>query len=304
MKKNTKEFGNIFEQNKYSSANFPLLRNVYDSMLRLFSKKIQNFLGVPVKLSLEESANSSFGEELNKHASSITSVMELEGEKDIKEALVIVENDFVYSLLDIFLGASSYDATLEVKGREFTNIEECIVKDFCCSLISTLNKSFSDVSDVGFQFQRLEKNKNSALIVDEDEGCDIVRLKIEPEKKKSGIITIVIPYSTLQSHKSELSKISLKNTDDKFKEKWLEYFENTLQNSNVKVGIKHSERIDGFKDLSEIKVGNTIVLNKLENEDWDVVVNDVKVSSCKLGKVNNRVAVKLVEQINSAKYIN
>ena len=58
-----------------------------------------------------------------------------------------------------------------------------------------------------------------------------------------------------------------------------------------------------MKDLSNIGVGSTIILNRVNNENWDLVVNDLKVSDCKLGQINNRIAIEVLDQIDASKFL-
>ena len=45
------------------------------------------------------------------------------------------------------------------------------------------------------------------------------------------------------------------------------------------------------------------MLNKYPEENWDLTINNVKVSSGKLGKVNSRVALELKERLDASKYL-
>ncbi len=82
----------------------------------------------------------------------------------------------------------------------------------------------------------------------------------------------------------------------------MQYFENTIQNIKLNVSIEHSEKTHNLKSLANIRVGSTIVLNKLATENWDIVVNNAKISDGKLGQMNNRVVVEILDQIDASKY--
>ena len=289
---------------KYTSAsNFPLLKEVYGNLLRNFSKTLQDFLDCDANIEFVSSESVEFKNVISSISiPCMVGVISTSHNDEFSNALIIIENQFVYTLLDILLGGGEYSFKLKVKDRSFTKIEDNVVKGFCNILLVAINESFNDVSSLKFRFQRLENGVNSILIADAEEFCSLLTLKITPQHKEAGYVKLLIPYSTMKPYKNELTRIALKSKDLSEREKWMQYFENTIQNIKLNISIEHSEKTHNLKSLANIRVGSTIVLNKLATENWDIVVNNAKISDGKLGQMNNRVAVEILDQIDASKY--
>ena len=296
---------NLLLKEKYISASsFPLLEEVYNRLLNNFPKILQDFLSCDTNVEFVNSESIKFNNVIHAIPTPcMVGVISSNHRNEPGDALIIVENQLVYTFLDILFGGSEYDFKLKVKDRSFTRIEDNVIKDLCNILLVTLNESLSGISNLEFKFQRLENSTNSILIANAEEFCKLLTLKIKPHSKEHGCIKLLIPYSTIKPYKNELTKVALKSKDLSEREKWMQHFENIIQNIKLNISIEHSEKTHNLKSLTNIKVGNTIVFNKLGDENWSIVVNNVKVSDGKLGQRNGRIAVEILDQIDASKYI-
>ena len=296
---------NLLLKEKYISVfSFPLLKEVYKKFLSNFSKTLQDFLDCDVNVEFVNSESVEFKNVISSIPvpCMVGTISSCHSNKP-GNALIVIENQLVYTLLDILFGGSEYSFKLKVKERAFTKIEDNVIKDFFNILVVTLNESLSDISSLKFKFQRLENRVNSTLITNTEEFCKLLTCKINSKHKEPGYVKLLIPYSTMNPYKNELTKVALKSKDLSESEKWMQHFEDVIQNTKLNVSIEHSEKTHSLKNLANIKVGNTIVLNKLSDENWNIVVNKVKISEGKLGQINNRTAVEILEQIDTSKYI-
>ena len=301
---NDKNFNLLLSGKHDSILNFPLLNQIFEFLQRDLSKILKNFLNCDTSVGLNENKNIEFETVTNAiQYPSMIGVIEVENSEDSNKALIIFENQFIYTILDILLGGGDYNFKLKVHSRPFTQIENGVLKDFIKIMLYSINHSFGKVSSVQFKFKRLETCPNSILITNPKEYCKLLTMKINPLNREGGFVKLLMPYSTLSPYKTELSKTSLKSRDLKEREKWFQYFENTVNNSKLNIKVQHTEKIHSLKDLSNVAVGSTIILNRMNNENWDLVVNDFKVSNCKLGQINNRIAVEVLDQIDASKFL-
>ena len=65
---------------------------------------------------------------------------------------------------------------------------------------------------------------------------------------------------------------------------------------------EYTETICKLHDLKNLKIGSTMILNKLGHESWDLNANSIKIANVKPGQINDRLAVELVDDINTSKY--
>ena len=301
---NDRNFNLLLSGKHDSILNFPLLNQIFEFLQRDLSKILKNFLNCDTSVGLNENKNIEFETATNAiQYPSMIGVIEVENSEDSNKALIIFENQFIYTILDILLGGGDYNFKLKVHARPFTQIENGVLKDFIKIMLDSINHSFGKVSSVQFKFKRLETGPNSILITNPKEYCKLLTMKINPLNREGGFVKLLMPYSTLSPYKTELSKTSLKSRDLKEREKWFQYFENTVNNSKLNIKVQHTEKIHSLKDLSNVAVGSTIILNRMNNENWDLVVNDFKVSNCKLGQINNRIAVEVLDQIDASKFL-
>jgi len=304
LNRSEKNFNLLLNSKHDSVLNFPLLNQIFDFLQRNLSKVLKDFLNCDTGVEFSEKQNVEFETATGSiQYPSMIGVIEVETSDNFHKSLIIFENQFIYTILDILLGGSDYNFKLKVQARPFTQIEKGVIEDFTKIILSSINHSFGKVCNLQFKFKRLESGPNSILIASPKEYCKLLTMRIKPLNKDVGFVRLLIPCSTLSPYKAELSKISLKGKDLKEKEKWFQYFENVVNNSKLNVKVQHTEKVHRMKDLSNIGVGSTIILNRVNNENWDLVVNDLKVSDCKLGQINNRIAIEVLDQIDASKFL-
>ena len=293
----------LLKEKSISASSFPLLEGVYSKLLNSLPKVFKDFLNYDTAIEFVSNESVRFDNVIRSIPTPcMVGVINSDHSDESGDALIIIENQLVYTLLDVLFGGGEYNFKLKVKDRSFTKIEGNMIRDLCHVLTTAFNDSLSKISNLQFKFQRLENSVNSVLIANAEEFCKLLTLKIKPHHKEHGHIKLLIPYSTISPYKTELTKVTLKSKDFSEREKWVQHFEDIIQNMRLNISIEYSEKTYKLKNLTNIKVGNTIVLNKLGNTNWDIVTNNTKVSDGKLGQVNGRIAVEILDQIDTSKY--
>lgn len=218
-----------------------------------------------------------------------------------RQGIIIFNSDLIYDLIEILFGGKKISTKLKVVDRPFTDIEYGVLQNVIQIIINDLNDEFKKVANIQFEFDRIENDTGSALIVSENELSNLLEMELKIKNKDSGKMSIIIPNATLSPFKQEFLKpISSKNLSAD--PKWFSHFEEVVNNSVVKLRAEYNETIWKIQDLKNLQVGSTIVLNKLEHENWDVTINSNKVADCKPGQINDRLAVELIDDINASKY--
>ena len=128
---NDKNFNLLLSGKHDSILNFPLLNQIFEFLQRDLSKILKNFLNCDTSVGLNENKNIEFETATNAiQYPSMIGVIEVENSEDSNKALIIFENQFIYTILDILLGGGDYNFKLKVHARPFTQIENGVLKDF------------------------------------------------------------------------------------------------------------------------------------------------------------------------------
>ncbi len=78
--------------------------------------------------------------------------------------------------------------------------------------------------------------------------------------------------------------------------------EKELYNTNFILELVVDGAISSVRELLNLKVGNTLILDKMSNDLFSVLLNGVRISMAKLGKSGDKVAMQLVDEIDVSKH--
>lgn len=109
-----------------------------------------------------------------------------------QSALVSLDFNLTYCLLDMALGGRRGTSAMSLEGRAYTPIEKSIIQTILKTLTSDFNKAFEQT----FLFENMETNPKTALIA--SPACDVVitRIEISLDKRK-GILDFILPAHLL-----------------------------------------------------------------------------------------------------------
>jgi len=117
-------------------------------------------------------------------------------------ALMIVESKLVFSLIDMFFGGGGRD-TVKVEGRDFTAIEERVVRKVVEASLICMEEAWNPIEDIRFNFVRSEINPQFVTIVPPSDVVILSSFSLEMEEF-SGAITVCIPYSLVEPLRNKL----------------------------------------------------------------------------------------------------
>jgi len=116
--------------------------------------------------------------------------------------LMVVDSQIVFSIVEIFLGASQF-GQMRVEGREFTSIEQRLIKKVVNALLSDLERAWRPIYPVTLQYVRSEINPQFAKVAQDDDTVLVSKYQLELEEV-TGFITLCIPLTILQPIKNKL----------------------------------------------------------------------------------------------------
>ena len=118
-------------------------------------------------------------------------------------ALVVVEPNFVVSMVDTFYGGSG--AVSSTRTREFTATEEHVLGRLVEGVVEKLVDVWSEVIPLTAALASRETNAGYANLVRPDEPVVVQRFTIVPGQGRPSAVSIVYPLGALRPYEAQLS---------------------------------------------------------------------------------------------------
>lgn len=209
-------------------------------------------------------------------------------------ALFTVEGKLVFTFIDHFFGGTGA-SHVKLDGREFTAIEQRVIKKVVDLALEDYLKCWKPVHPVNVEFIRSETNPQFVTIVQPSDIVIATKLNMEIGET-SGNIIFCIPYSMIEPIRDKLKSGFQADLSDVDKTCYKRLV-NQLQNTKLEVkGILGKAEIKG-KDLLSLKEGDIIQLDQFHNSNIDIYIEDILKFKGSTGYFNGSKAVKINEII-------
>jgi len=117
--------------------------------------------------------------------------------------LVVIEPDFVASMVDAFYGGTG--AARRPRASEFTPTEERVLGRLADATIEKLVEAWAEIVSLAPTLVSRETNADYASLVRGDEAVVIQRLRIVPGQGRTSTLSIIYPLAALRAHESQLA---------------------------------------------------------------------------------------------------
>ncbi len=273
----------------------PMLEVVFDRLVRMMATSMRNFMSDNVEVSIESMTSLRFGDYLDSIPLPALLVVfrAIEWEN---YGLITVDSSQIYSTVDLLLGGRRTKRPIRIEGRPYTTIEQDIVKSMVDVVLADLSAAFDPICPATFKFDRLETNPRFATISRNANAALLVRLRIEMEDR-GGNLDILLPHATLEPIRELLLQMF---TGENFGQDivWNAHFGKEVSNTAIDVNAVMHETVMNLGEVIRFKVGNTVILNCKPDDDITLKCGNVPLTSATLGRVDDRVAVKLNDPVS------
>jgi flagellar motor switch protein FliM len=188
-------------------------------------------------------------------------------------AIFVVESKVIFSLVDILFGGSG-QSSFKIEGREFTAIENRLIKRVVLSALTDFEKAWKAILDVKISHQRSEINPQFAHIVPLTDVVVVVHFEIEMEFS-SGIVSICIPYSMLEPVREKL-QAGFQSDALEVDREWANRFKDGLMASRVELIVELGRSEVSGKEVVDLKKGDVIMLDRYRVDPLDIFVEGVQ----------------------------
>ena len=171
-------------------------------------------------------------------------------------AIVIVESKVIFTIVDIVFGGSGREV-FKVEGREFTAIENSLIKKVVLSALLDLEKAWKTLLDAKMTYQRSEVNPQFAHIVPLSDVVIVVNFEIELDYT-SGVMSLCIPYSTLEPIRDKL-QAGFQSDQLEVDKDWEKRLKEELMSSGLELVAQLGRTHLLTRDVRDIKIGDEYI---------------------------------------------
>jgi flagellar motor switch protein FliM len=288
----------IIDSAMVSYERLPMLEIVFDRLVRLMTTSLRNFTSDNVEVSLDRITSVRFGDYLNSiPLPAILAVFKAEEWDNF--GLITVNSSLIYSIIDVLLGGRRGQTAIRVEGRPYTTIETNLVKRMIEVVLADAELAFKPLSPVKFNIDRLETNPRFAAISRPANAAILVRLRIDMEDR-GGNVELLLPYATIEPIREVLLQMFM---GEKFGRDpiWEGHLATEIGHAEIAVDAVLYEQRLPLKQLMKLAVGDTLMLELRPEALVTVRCGDVTLTEGRMGRVGDRVAVRVAKPLRKPK---
>lgn len=279
------------KQRKLVRARLPGLKIINDRFQRGFRQTLSGLVRKVVVVETLQTEMFRYGEWISSlpvpSCISITRLSPLIG-----QSIVYMEPGFVYSLIDNIFGGGRVGSATKKSEGDFTTIELKMIQKLIQYFTGDLEKAWSTIFELTFEFVRTETNPEYVSIVAPSDVVIVTDFGVTFEEVSSKM-QLVIPLFALDPIKQLLS-------DHTFVEQsqpnpnWKIWIGQSLEEAKVNLNVILGKSEITMREILSLKVGDTIQLDKYVNEPLNVDVEGMTKFFGRMGVSCGQQAVQIL----------
>ncbi|HOF04125.1 MAG TPA: flagellar motor switch protein FliM [Syntrophales bacterium] len=187
-------------------------------------------------------------------------------------SLFVVEAKVIFMLVDILFGGSGRDM-FKVEGREFTAIENNIIRRVVLNALADLEKAWRGLIELKMEYQRSEVNPQFVYIVSPTDVVVVVNFEVEVEYS-SGLMTLCIPYATLEPLREKL-QAGFQSEQMEVDRGLMERFRKNILQAEVDLVVELGSTQIAAGDVVNFQVGDIIPLDQYAADPVRIFVEGI-----------------------------
>jgi flagellar motor switch protein FliM len=287
----------LTSQEKIVRGRMPTLEMVAQRFARVFRSSLSSMLRKLVDVSLLSNDTIKYGNFLK--SLSIPASIHIFKMDPLKGySLVVLDSKLVYTLVDVFFGGRG-DAKKD-EGREFTTIEDRIVKRVMEAVLEDLEEAWAPVHKLKFKYVRSEMNPQFVTIVPPSDIVIVTIFEVEIAKTV-GTLTVCIPYSNIEPIRSKLYR-GFQTDRMEVDINWIKRLKKLISSLYLEVKVLLGERELTIEEILNLKEGDVIPFNKDVDEPLIAEIEGIPKFKVVPGILKSNKAVKIFEKIEDKEY--
>ena len=245
---------NLTSQNIMLRDQFHALEEVYDRLARLLGTSFSALLQRSIEVEFVSTEMVKYIECISAF-SNPTSFTIFTMDPLIGSAMLAIEPRLVYSLIDCMFGG---DGKPTERMREFTLIEQRMMRRFANEVLASLQKAWKIVDSITATLKKTEIKPDFVHLASPNDLMVVIIFGVKGQEF-SGNLHICIPYLMLEPIKDKLSSKYLREKD--MEHNWSEQLEMLLQDTPVTLTAELGITTRSVRDLLDLQVDDIVQLN-------------------------------------------
>ena len=249
-------------QERFIRGRMPTFEAINERFTREIRTSISNLLHTTVDIATESMETVKFSE-FGRSLPVPTSLHVFRLEPFRGYVMIVLESKLVFSLIDTFFGGQGND-TAKVEGREFTTIEDVMIKKVVTACLKALETAWAPVVAVETVYVRSEVNPQFATIVPPSDLVIVVKFNVELEQS-TGTISLCIPYAMIEPIRNKLAS-GFQSDALEVDQTWQKRVKEIIMDSWVKIAVQLGTADINGERLIHLKPGDVIQLDQNASE--------------------------------------
>lgn len=281
----------LTSQDRIIRGRMPTLEIIHDRFVRMFRLTLSSALRKVVDISVRSTELIKFGEFLK--TLPVPSSLNLFRMNPLRgNAIMVLETRLVFTLIDIFFGGTG-ELEVKAEGRDFTAIENKIVKRVVISALEDMQNAWRPVFPVQINYTRAEINPQFVAIVPQSEIVVVTTFDVEMGKAPM-TLTVCVPYSMIEPIRGKLDSgfQADQNEEDTV---WGSRFRENIMEAYVNILVELGNAEVNVRDFLGLKVGDVILLDQESSNPLNVQIEGVTKFKGFQGSYKGNQAIKISE---------
>jgi flagellar motor switch protein FliM len=206
--------------------------------------------------------------------------------------MLVLEPNLVYLLIEFIMGGS-WEGQLKIEGRDFTNIENRLIRRLVKEALQDLDKAWNVLHPVKVEFERSEINPQFAAVLLPSDLVLCIHLDVEMEMA-TGSLILCLPFAMVEPFRDRLP--GLGSEQERKERVWMEHILGHLYETPVTVSVELGNVAVTVQDVVNLNVGDMLALNNAADGLLPVNVEGVPKFLAKPGRTSGKKAVR-VDQV-------
>ena len=283
----------LTSQERIMRRRMPTLEMANDKFARIFRGTLSSILRRVVNISIISTEMLRFLE-FTETLTAPTSMHLFKMEPLRGSALFVLEPKIIFTLVDLLFGGSE-TTPYKIEGREFTPIENNLIKKIVLSALSDLETAWKSVLDIKIIYLRSEINPRFAQIVPPADVVIAINYEVELGCT-TGVMSMCVPYSSLEPIREKL-QADFQGEKVKVDKIWEGRLKDYLTMVGLDIAVELGKTEIKGKDLVKLQKGDVIRLNQLVADTLTAFVEGVAKYKVEPGYHKGNMAGRITELI-------
>ena len=283
----------IGRQERIVRGRMPTLELIHERFARLFRMGLYNFMRRNAEISINPVKVQKYSDFIRNLV--VPSNLNVVTAKPLRgTGLVIIEPTLVFQVVDQLFGGNGQIHT-RIEGRDFTPTEQRVIQRLLEVVFEELNKAWSPVYPLKFEYVRSEMNTQFANICTPTEVVVTASFSIDLGSG-GGDIFVCLPYSMVEPIRDVIySTFQADRAESDLR--WVRMMTRQMQSAEVEVVANLATATLTLREIMNLQVGDVISLKVPELVAAQA--DGITVAECRYGVSNGQYALK-VERVRGA----